>query len=329
MSSVESLDLIILGAGPAGLTAGLYGSLAGLKTIILDPKSPGGQMLLTDDIYNYPGYPDGVTGKELADLFVVQACKYGCMVKNRAGTVSLQQRGDQFVVTARKDMYASEAVIVATGCAPRRLGAKGEKQFSGAGVSYCAVCDGNFFEDLDVVVIGGGDSAIEEAAYLSRLCRQVTILHRRDRFRASKACQGLIKNRSNVSVLWDTVVEAFQGDDLLDTVSLAKVDGSQKWDLKASGAFIYVGQIPNTAFLPETIEIDSTGWVITDRRLGTSVPGVYAAGDVRKKEVKQVSTAVGDGSTAAISAEKYLMMKRYKAYPEELPGAQEKLALEA
>jgi thioredoxin reductase (NADPH) len=318
MNELKSYDLIILGAGPAGLTSGLYGSRAGLKTIVLDPKNPGGQMLLTDDIYNYPGHPDGITGQALADLFVTQALKYGCEVKNKSGSVSLEIGTEQFIVTAREAAYESEAVIVATGCAPRRLGAKGEKKFSGAGVSYCAVCDGNFFEDLDVAVVGGGDSAIEEAAYLSRLCKKVYIVHRRDRFRASEACQCLIRDRSNISVVWDSVVEEFQGDELLESLRLAKVNGSEKWDLKVSGAFIYVGQIPNTAFLPDPIAKDSAGWIITNEKLETSVPGIFAAGDVRKKDVRQVSTAVGDGSTAAISAEKYLMMKRCTVYPGDL-----------
>ena len=294
-----------------------YGARAGLKTIVLDPKNPGGQMLLTDDIYNYPGHPDGVTGRELADLFVKQAVKYGCEVKNRAGATKLEQSSASFVVTAREAVYRSEALIVATGCAPRRLGAKGEKKFSGAGVSYCAVCDGNFFEDLDVVVVGGGDSAIEEAAYLSRLCKKVYIVHRRDRFRASKACQCRIQDRSNVSVIWDSVVEEFQGDDLLESVRLAKADGSATWDLSVRGAFIYVGQIPNTAFLPDSVVKDSAGWIMASQKLETSVPGIFAAGDVRQKDVRQVSTAVGDGSTAAIAAEKYLMLKRCTVYPGE------------
>ena len=319
MDDPKAYDIIILGAGPAGLTSGLYGSRAGLKTIVLDPKNPGGQMLLTDDIYNYPGHPDGVTGQALADLFVTQAKKYGCEVKNKAGSLKLELGGEQFVVTAREAAYQSEAVIVATGCAPRRLGSKGEKKFSGAGVSYCAVCDGNFFEDLDVAVVGGGDSAIEEAAYLSRLCKKVYIVHRRDRFRASEACQCLIQGRSNISVVWNSVVEEFQGTDLLENVRLAKVDGSKKWDLKVSGAFIYVGMIPNTAFLPDSVAKDPAGWIITNEKLETSVSGLFAAGDVRKKDVKQVSTAVGDGSTAALTAEKYLMMKRCTVYPGDQP----------
>lgn len=317
MIAPKTYDLIILGAGPAGLTAGLYGSRAGLKTIVLDPKNPGGQMLLTDDIYNYPGHPDGITGQKLADLFLKQAQKYGCEVLNRAGSVQLAQKDDHFIITARDAAYQSDAVIVATGCSPRRLGAAGEKKFSGAGVSYCAVCDANFFEDLEVVVIGGGDSALEEAAYLSRLCKHVHIIHRRNQFRASDACQCLVRNLKNVSVIWDTVVEKFQGDDLLESVHLSKTDGSKKWNLNVNGAFIYVGQIANTAFLPDSVDIDPAGWIITNEKLETSVRGLYAAGDVRQKDVKQISTAVGDGSQAAITAEKYLMMKRCNAYPGE------------
>ena len=318
MTVPKNVDLIILGAGPAGLTAGLYGARAGLKTVVLESKSPGGQMLLTDDIYNYPGHPDGITGQHLANLFLEQAQKYNCEVLNRAGSTTLQQESDRFIVTAGDKVVQSEIAIVATGCSPKRLGARGEKKFSGAGVSYCAVCDGNFFEGLDVAVVGGGDSALEEAAYLSRLCNHVYIIHRRDRFRASDACQCLIRGCKNVSVIWDSVVEKFEGDDLLENIRLASVNGSEKRDLKANGAFIYVGQIPNTSFLSDAVATDPDGWILTNERLETSVPGLFAAGDVRKKEVKQVATAVGDGSQAAITAEKYLMMKRCNAYPGEV-----------
>jgi thioredoxin reductase (NADPH) len=302
-------DLLVLGAGPAGLTAGLYGARAGLTTVVLETKSPGGQILLTDHIFNYPGFPDGITGRELAHLFQRQAEKYGCQITTRVGSVSLSRSGGIHHVSTLKETYESKTVIVATGGAPRRLNAPGEKKFSGAGISYCAVCDANFFEGLDVIVVGGGDSALEEAAYLSRICNHVFVIHRRDTFRGNEACQCLIRDRSNISTCMGTVVKEFQGDDVLASVRLTKADGSKEWDLEVSGAFIYVGHTPNTAFLPDTIARDAEGWIITDENMQSSVPGLYAAGDVRRKMVKQVSTAVGDGAQAAMAAEKYLLMQ--------------------
>jgi thioredoxin reductase (NADPH) len=302
-------DLIVLGAGPAGLTAGLYGARAGLKTVVLETKSPGGQILLTDHIFNYPGFPDGITGRELASLFQRQAEKYGCQISIRVGSVSLSSSDTTHRVSTLKETYESKTVIVATGGSPRRLNAPGEKKFSGSGISYCAVCDANFFEGVDVIVVGGGDSALEEAAYLSRICNHVFVIHRRDTFRGNEACQCLIRDRSNISACMGTVVKEFQGDEVLASVRLAKVDGSKEWDLEVSGAFIYVGHTPNTSFLPETIARDAEGWVITDENMKSSVPGIFAAGDVRRKMVKQVSTAVGDGAQAAMAAEKYLLMQ--------------------
>jgi len=302
-------DLVVLGAGPAGLTAGLYGARAGLKTVVLETKSTGGQILLTDHVFNYPGFPDGITGRELANLFQRQAERYGCQITTRVGPVSLSSSDTTYRISTLKETYESKTVIVATGGSPRRLNAPGEKKFSGAGISYCAVCDANFFEGMDVVVVGGGDSALEEAAYLSRICKHVFVIHRRDTFRGSEACLCLIRDRSNISTCMGTVVKEFQGDEVLASVRLAKTDGSKEWDLDVSGAFIYVGHIPNTSFLPDTIARDAEGWVITDENMTSSVPGIYAAGDVRRKMVKQVSTAVGDGAQAAIAAEKYLLMQ--------------------
>lgn len=302
-------DLVVLGAGPAGLTAGLYGARAGLKTIVLETKSPGGQILLTDHIFNYPGFPDGITGRELANLFQRQAERYGCQITTRVGPVSLSSSDTIHRVSTLKETYVGKTAIIATGGAPRRLNATGEKKFSGAGISYCAVCDANFFEGLDVIVVGGGDSALEEAAYLSRICNHVVVIHRRDTFRGCEACQCLVRGRSNISTCMGTVVEEFQGDEVLASVRLAKTDGSKEWDLEVSGAFIYVGHIPNTSFLPDTIDRDADGWIITDENMNSSVPGIFAAGDVRRKMVKQVSTAVGDGALAAIAAEKYLLMQ--------------------
>jgi thioredoxin reductase (NADPH) len=305
----QTVDLVVLGAGPAGLTAGLYGARAGLDTVVLETRSPGGQILLTDHIFNYPGFPDGITGRELAERFQRQAERYGCRVATRVGTVGLCCGDETHHTSTSVETYESRTVVIATGGAPRRLGAPGEKELSGAGISYCAVCDANFFEDLDVVVVGGGDSALEEAAYLARMCRHVHVIHRREAFRGSEACQCLIRERPNISVCMGTVVKAFQGGEVLESVRLAKVDGSREWDLPASGAFIYVGHIPNTSFLPERIARDPEGWVITDEHLGCPVPGIFAAGDVRRKAVKQVATAVGDGALAAMAAEKYLLTR--------------------
>jgi thioredoxin reductase (NADPH) len=304
----QTNDLVVMGAGPAGLTAGLYGARAGLRTVVLDIKTPGGQILLTDHIFNYPGFPDGITGRELAHLFQLQAERYGCHITSRVGSMSLTADSGVHQVSTPRDRYEAGAVIVATGGTPRRLNAPGEKKFSDSGISYCAVCDGNFFEGLDVIVVGGGDSALVEAAYLSRLCRHVFIVHRRETFRGSEACQCLVRDCRNVSACMGAVVKEFQGDEVLESVRLAQADGSREWDLQVSGAFIYVGHIPNTSFLPEAVKKDEEGWIVTDENLQSSVPGIFAAGDVRRKMVKQISTAVGDGALAAIAAERYLSM---------------------
>jgi thioredoxin reductase (NADPH) len=309
MHQVQVKDLIVLGAGPAGLTAGLYGARGGLKTVVLDTKSPGGQMLLTDHIFNYPGFPDGITGRELAGLFQRQAERYGCEIKSGVGSVSLSSSDGAHRVSTPKDRYESRMVIVATGGGPRRLNAPGEKKFSGAGISYCAVCDGNFFEGLDVIVVGGGDSALVEASYLSRICRRVSVIHRRDTFRGCEACRCLIRNCPNITTYMGTVVKEFQGDEVLQSVRLAGADGSKEWDLEASGAFIYVGHVPNTSFLPENVPRDGDGWIITDENMQCSLPGIFAAGDVRSKTGKQISTAIGEGALAAMTAEKYLLMQ--------------------
>ncbi|MGE5256922.1 MAG: NAD(P)/FAD-dependent oxidoreductase [Hyphomicrobiales bacterium] len=306
---IQTTDMIVMGAGPAGLTAGLYGARAGLKTIVLDTKTPGGQILLTEQIFNYPGFPDGITGLELAGLFQRQAERYGCRISSRAGSARLTCGQGAHQVSTAKEHYESRVVIVATGAMPRRLNAPGEKKFSGAGISYCAVCDGNFFEGMNVVVVGGGDSALVEAAYLSRICRRVFIVHRRETFRGSEACQCLVRGCGNVSTCMGAIVKEFQGDEVLESVRLANADGSKEWDLKVSGAFIYVGHTPNTGFLPEIIEKDEDGWIITDENMQSSVPGIFAAGDVRRKMGKQISTAVGDGALAALAAERYLSMQ--------------------
>jgi thioredoxin reductase (NADPH) len=309
---MEHFDFMVLGAGPAGLTAGLYGARAGLRTAVVEAGEPGGQVLLTEHIANYPGFLESISGSSLIDLFVKQAEKWGCQVISHAGSARLSTLDGIFQIENRRGCYSAKTVIIATGCEPNRLNVEGESRLANAGISYCAVCDGSFFEGMDVAVIGGGDSALEESLYLSKICRKVTIIHRRDQFRGTDCLQRLVKENPRIELCMSTVVEAFQGGDMLDSLRLKRVDDGSMWYLPASGAFIYVGQKPRSTGLPAEIVRDEAGWIITDDTMATSVPGVFAAGDVRKKIGRQISTAVGDGATAALAADRYLTLRNYK-----------------
>jgi thioredoxin reductase (NADPH) len=306
----ETYDIIILGGGPAGLTAGLYGSRAGLGTLVIESGTPGGQVLLTERIENYPGFPDGITGQELTDEFMKQAIKWGCEVKpHTGGSTKLCIGNGSFVVETKESSFRGSSAIITTGCEPCRLKVPGEGKFLNFGISYCAVCDGSFFEGLDVVVVGGGDAALEEALYLAKLCRKVYIVHRRARFRGTECVQRLVYSHPKISLLMNSVVEAFEGSDALEGVRLRNVATNECSDLAVSGAFIYVGQKPRSTNLPREVACDECGYIITNENMETSVPGVFAAGDVRKKIIRQIATAVGDGSVAALAAEKYLMLR--------------------
>jgi thioredoxin reductase (NADPH) len=272
-------------------------------------------MGLTSEIENYPGFPQGLTGQELTQLMQQQAERFGARVQmDEVTAVDLSTH--PFKVTAYGDEYEAKALIVVTGTSPRKLGVPGEAEFAGRGVSYCATCDGFFFQDRQVVVVGGGDSALEEAIFLTKFATQVYVVHRRDRLRAEKIFQERAFRNEKIEFIWNTVVTDILGDGRVTGVRLRNIKTEEESTMEADGVFIYVGVIPNTGFLEGHVELDDRGYVVTDRQGHTSVPGVFAAGDVQERVLKQVATAVGSGAMAAMEAEKFIAELEDRAYPE-------------
>lgn len=301
-------DVVVLGAGPAGLTAAIYAGRARLDTVVIDHGVPGGQVATTDMVENYPGFPQGVSGAELAGLMNEQAERFGARIE-MAEVEGLAREGDFWRVDTSEGPYRARAVIVATGTRPRELGVPGEKEFRGRGISYCATCDGAFFRDKPVVVVGGGDSAVTEAEFLTRFASHVTIVHRRDQLRAARSLQERVLDNPKINVRWNAVVTSFLGEDRLQRVRLRDVKTGTESEVEAEGAFIYVGLLPNTSFLNGVVPLDEGGYLVTDEAMALPVPGLFAAGDVRRKRLRQVATAVGDGAVAAMAAEEYIVGK--------------------
>lgn len=298
-------DLIIIGGGPAGLTAGLYGARAGMKTLLLEKAMPGGQAALTEKIENYPGYPDGIGGPELMMSFMEQAMRFGMEFKTEEVT-QVDFSGEEKVIEAGGNKYIAKAVILASGARARLLEVSGEQKFHSRGVSYCATCDGAFFPDKKVFVVGGGDSALEEAMFLTKYAREVVVVHRRDQFRAANVVQERAKKNDKIRFILDTVIEEIKGGAKVEQLVLKNVKNGEATTEDADGVFVFVGTIPNTSFLKDKVTLTEQGYIVTRELLGTSARGVYAAGDVREKFLRQVSTAVGDGAEAAMAAERYL-----------------------
>ncbi len=299
-------DVVIIGGGPAGLTAGLYASRSRLSALLIERGNMGGQASTTHLIENYPGFPGGISGPELGRKMEEQARHFGLegewgdvTALAVAGPVKEARLGSGRLVRGR-------AAIIATGAEPRKLGVPGEDRFRGFGVSYCATCDGAFYRDASVLVVGGGDAAVEEALFLTRYARQVTIVHRRDRLRAVKVIQERAMAHEKIRFRWDSVVEAINGGDRVETVTVRNIKTGESGEIPADGVFVYIGMLPNAAFVPPEVERDEQGYLRTDAEMRTSVEGVFAAGDVRSKALRQVATAVGDGAVAAMAAERYL-----------------------
>ncbi|HOL18410.1 MAG TPA: thioredoxin-disulfide reductase [Bacillota bacterium] len=305
---MELYDLIIIGGGPAGLTAGLYASRAKLKTLLIEKNLAGGQIATTDLVENYPGFSGG-SGQELTKIMEEQARKFGTeFLAARVTAVQLPER--EKVISTTQGQFRARAVILATGAAPRRLDVPGEAEFIGRGVSFCATCDGAFYEDLPVMVVGGGDAAVEEAVYLTRFAEKVYLVHRRDALRATAVVQEKAFANKKIEFVWDSVVKEIQGDELLERVLVRNVKSGLEKEIAVNGVFVYIGFLPNTAFLEGQVKLSDSGYIITDDCMATSVPGVFAAGDCRQKLLRQVVTAAGDGATAAFAAEKYLEEQR-------------------
>ncbi len=305
LTTKPDCEILIVGAGPAGLSAGIYSARAGHNTLILERGLVGGQMAMTAHVENYPGFANEVSGMELAQAMESQATRFGCRLVTSEIT-ALTPAGEGFQVSTTDGNIVARAVIVCTGARPRNLSVPGEKELTGRGVSYCAVCDGPFFRDKEVAVIGGGDSALDEAYYLSNIVRHVHLVHRREAFRGSSFAVQRLRQRPNVTFHLSRVVQEFSGTDKLEAVILRHLPSGQAETLPVSGAFIYVGWLPNTAWCQELLTLDATGAIVTDDRLQTSLPGVFAAGDVRATRLRQIATAVGDGALAAMMAHEYL-----------------------
>lgn len=306
-------DVIIIGAGPAGLTAGLYAGRARLKVAIIEKSQDGGQIAITDEIENYPGQSlEGESGPSLIARMVKQCEKFG--VERISDTINeVQLEGPEKVIKSYKNEYRAKTIILATGAFPRPIGCKGEKEFMGRGVSYCATCDANFFEDFEVFVVGGGDAAVEEAMYLTKFARKVTIIHRRDELRAAKSIQEKAFANDKIEFLWDTVVEELSGDGLLSEMTVKNVKTGELTTIKADeddglfGVFGFIGSMPNTTIFEGIgLELDEKGNIPTDEDMKTNISGVFAAGDVRVKSLRQVVTAAADGAIAATQCERYI-----------------------
>lgn len=302
----RDFDLVIVGGGPAGLTAGLYAARAGLRSLLCEAQAvTGGRAVLTESIENYPGFPQGISGWELMDRFAAQAKRFGLKITHQR-VDKVEVDGASKIVRTPQDGWACAALIVATGCRSRELGVPGEKEFIGRGVSYCATCDGPFFRGKRVAVVGGGEAAVEEALFLAGLAGEVILIHRRDTLRASRTAQDRAFAHDRISFLWNRQVTAIEGRDKVQWVRLRDVRTGKEEVEDVDALFIYIGAVPNTEFLLGLVDSDEEGYLKTNDMLETSVPGIFAAGDVRSKALRQVSTAVGDGALAAVSAQRYI-----------------------
>ena len=297
--------VIIVGGGPAGLTAGLYTSRSRLDTLLIETGLLGGQMTTTELVENYPGFPRGIAGDELSRLMEEQAKRFGLEVVAKP-VVGVKLEGDKKVVETDEGSYLCDALIICTGTEYRKLGVPGENEFTGKGVSYCATCDGAFFRNSQIVLVGGGDSALTEALYLTKFVKEVTVVHRRDALRGAKIYQERVFANPKIKLLWNSVIEEIKGDSVVRSVLVKNLKTGKVTVHFTEGVFLFVGLLPRTQFLKGLVQMDEAGYLLTDEDGETSVKGIFAAGDCRKKLLRQIATAVGDGATAAFAAEKYL-----------------------
>lgn len=310
---MEQYDLVIVGAGAAGLGAAQYGARANLKTLVIEEMAHGGQALLIDKLENYPGIPEPVDGYTWAETMRAQAVDFGASIMS-SSVASVRKDGERFVVETGDGPIGAKAVVIATGAKHRHLGVKGEEEFAGRGVSYCATCDGPFFRGKRMIVVGGGDSACDEAMFLSKLADKVVMVHRKDRFRAQKAVAARVLSNPKIEVRFETVLDEIKGTKAVEAAVLRNLSSGEVEELPTSAVFVFVGSIPQVDALPPEVAKDDSGSIVTNDHMETNVPGLFAAGDVRATPFRQVVTAVSDGAIAAHCAAQYIDELEGKAY---------------
>ncbi len=304
---METYDTIIIGGGPGGLTASLYACRSGMNTLLIEKAFLGGRAVEQHNIENYPGYPQGVSGMELIEKMKEQSKKFGAkIVYDEVKKISKENK--IFLLKGNNNNYLTETIIIATGSTPKKLNIPGEEEYGGKGVSYCATCDGPFFKDKVLIVVGGGNTALEEALYLTKFAKEIHLVHRRDRFRGDKILQNRVFSTKKISTLFNSIVLEIKGTDSVKSVIISSTKDNTHQEIKCDGIFIYVGSKANTNFLENFLELDENGYIITGEDMKTSVEGIFACGDVRSKKLRQIVTACAEGAIAAHSAEKYLSL---------------------
>lgn len=298
-------DVIIIGGGPAGFSAALYTARAKLETLLIERAFSGGQMATTNEMENYPGFEDPISGPDLAQRMENQAKRFGTKVINE-DVIDLTLNQIIKTVKTKAGIYQSKVVILCMGASPKELGLPNERQLRGYGVSYCATCDGAFYKGMDVAVIGGGDTAAEDALFLTRFCNKVYLVHRRDKMRATKVIQDSVLNNKKIEIVWNSVVEEIIGDAQVSGIRIMNVKTKEPSKIEVSGLFVAIGNVPNTELAQDKVELSESGYVVTDENMQTNIFGVFAAGDIREKTLRQVITAASDGAIAAHMAERYI-----------------------
>ncbi|MGB2895866.1 MAG: thioredoxin-disulfide reductase [Anaerolineales bacterium] len=303
---MQKEKVIIIGSGPAGLTAALYTARANLEPLVISGNQLGGQISITNEVENYPGFPEGTSGPELVELMQKQAERFGARIVFDEVTKVDFSKGSPFHINTHGDEFEADAVIVTVGASPNRLGIPGEEELIGRGVSFCATCDGFFFRDKDVLVVGGGDSAIEEALFLTRFVNRVRVIHRRDELRAGEALKRRAFENEKIEFVWDSVLEEIHGDGKVESALARNVKKDETFTLDTDGVFIFIGHLPNSGLFAGQLVLDESGYFITDDRMMTSVPGVFAAGEIQDSVFRQITTSVGQGAAAGMMAERWL-----------------------